>query len=129
MRLPLTCSTSCVSDCGTRSKTHRSLAAHPKAALFSRTMPESPADTNAVLSINQLLDTAERLAQTQGITELWWRGHSLATWPLTDRKSTRLELQSRVDLVCRLLLEKKKKEYICHTPYKKTNNINTNLDQ
>src|SRR6266849_6636069 len=83
MRLPLTCSTSCVSDCGTRSKTHRSLAAHPKAALFSRTMPESPADTNAVLSINQLLDTAERLAQTQGITELWWRGHSLATWPLT----------------------------------------------
>src|SRR6266536_3887961 len=25
-----------------------------------------------------------------------------------DRKSTRLELQSRVDLVCRLLLEKKK---------------------
>src|SRR5215469_1525442 len=28
----------------------------------------------------------------------------------TDRKSTRLELQSRRDLVCRLLLEKKKKK-------------------
>src|SRR5574343_144799 len=34
-----------------------------------------------------------------------------ATWEdLEDRKSTRLELQSHHDLVCRLLLEKKKKK-------------------
>src|SRR3989442_6080510 len=30
--------------------------------------------------------------------------------PLLDRKSTRLKLQSRPHLVCRLLLEKKKKQ-------------------
>src|SRR5689334_24513532 len=40
---------------------------------------------------------------------------------IEDRKSTRLELQSQFHLVCRLLLEKKKKKKI-----KKTLNIQTN---
>src|SRR5476651_2749355 len=39
---------------------------------------------------------------------------------LRDRKSTRLNLQSRQYLVCRLLLEKKKKKH--HTPYQKKKN-------
>src|SRR6266496_6038413 len=36
-----------------------------------------------------------------------------------DRKSTPSELQSRRDLVCRLLLEKKKKKLSCHSNIKK----------
>src|SRR2546422_5152716 len=35
-----------------------------------------------------------------------------ATWPRIDRKSTRLNSKSRLHLVCRLLLEKKKKKQI-----------------
>ena len=39
-----------------------------------------------------------------------------AVEPHTDRKSTRSELQSHSDLVCRLLLEKKKKQRTKRTP-------------
>src|SRR5438105_11175130 len=45
--------------------------------------------------------------------DAWWEA-TLAAIEGLDRKSTRLELQSRVDLVCRLLLEKKKRSEVSH---------------
>src|SRR5699024_11667618 len=44
--------------------------------------------------------------QASGLTNRVFQVHHLWHFP-QDRKSTRLELQSRFDLVCRLLLEKK----------------------
>src|SRR2546428_10119012 len=56
----------------------------------------------AVLGVTYRMATAPEVeASTAGLIEAG------------DRKSTRLNLQSRSDLVCRLLLEKKKQESMC----------------
>src|SRR3712207_8556861 len=76
-----------------------------------------PGDTLVVWRLDRLGRSLQHLIET--ITELHDRGIGFKSLTEQDRKSTRLNSQSRQYLVCRLLLEKKKKHqscqyFVCH---------------
>src|SRR5438067_8019807 len=86
-----------------------------RASLLSGLWPHTTGCTRNSVPLEQRFPTFVELLENKDYHCAYmgkWHLGGDATYPYKDRKSTRLKLQSRFDLVCRLLLEKKNNKII-----------------